>query len=253
MKLPYVKSTLANGIATITFFHPQSNSLPTVLLKELVIKIEAAGNNSEVKVIVLQSEGDNTFCAGGSFDEMVKLEDVETSKTFFMGFASVINTMRKTPKFIIVRVQGKVVGGGVGIVAAADYALAMDTAPIKLSELAIGIGPFVIGPAVQRKIGIAAFSSLAINATEWRSAQWALKKGLYVDLYNTLEALDAAIDTLTEQLAKTNPEAMSALKKRFWAGTENWDALLAEQAAIVGKLVLSDFTKNALNKFKKNA
>jgi len=251
MKLPHVTSTLKNGVATIIFFHPQSNSLPSMLLKELVIKIEAAGNNPEAKVIVLQSEGDNTFCAGGSFDEMVKLEDIETSKRFFMGFASVINAMRKAPKFIIVRVQGKVVGGGVGIVSAADYALAMDTAPVKLSELGIGIGPFVIGPAVQRKIGVAAFSSLAINATEWRSAQWALDKGLYVDIYNSTEAMDAAITLLTEQLAKSNPEAMSMLKKKFWTGTENWDTLLTEQAEIVGKLVLSDFTKSAINKFKK--
>jgi methylglutaconyl-CoA hydratase len=252
MKLPYVTSTINNGAANITFFHPQSNSLPSMLLKELVIKIEAASNNPEAKVIVLQSEGDNTFCAGGSFDEMVKLEDAEISKTFFMGFASVINAIRKSPKFVIARVQGKVVGGGVGIVSAADYALAIDTAPIKLSELAIGIGPFVIGPAVHRKIGVAAFSALTINATEFKTAEWAHDKGLYADIYPSIAELDAALLKLTDQLVKSNPEAMRLLKQKFWAGTEHWDTLLAEQAEIVGKLVLSDFTKNAINKFKKN-
>jgi methylglutaconyl-CoA hydratase len=246
----YVKSTIDNGIATITFFHPQSNSLPSFLLKELVKQIESAGDNSDVKVIVLQSEGDSTFCAGGSFDEMLKLNDFETSKTFFMGFASVINAIRKAPKFVIARVQGKVVGGGVGIVSAADYAVAIDTATIKLSELAIGIGPFVIGPAVLRKIGLSAFSSLTINATTWKSAQWAMDKGLYSEIHNSIEEVDLAINKLTLQLSKSSVEAMKELKKRFWDGTENWDTLLAEQAAIVGKLALSDFTKNALNKFK---
>jgi methylglutaconyl-CoA hydratase len=250
MKLQYVTSTLNNGIATITFFHPQSNSLPSVLLKELVIKIEAAGNNTEAKVIVLQSEGDTTFCAGGSFDEMVKLEDPTTSKMFFMGFASVIDAIRKVPKFVIVRVQGKIVGGGVGIVSAADYALAVDKASVKLSELAIGIGPFVIGPAVQRKIGVAAFSALTINAAEFRTAQWAKDRGLYADIYPSIEELDIALVKLAEQLVKSNPEAMLLLKQKFWTGTEHWDTLLNEQAEIVGKLVLSDFTKNAINKFK---
>ncbi len=250
MKLPHVTSTLNNGIATITFFHPQSNSLPSMLLKELVIKIEAAGSNPEAKVIVLQSEGDNTFCAGGSFDEMVQLEDTATSKIFFMGFASVINAIRKAPKFVIVRVQGKVVGGGVGIVSAADYALAVDTAPVKLSELGIGIGPFVIGPAVQRKIGVAAFGALTINATEFKTAEWAHDRGLYADIYPSIEEMDTALVKLTEQLVKYNPEAMRLLKQKFWLDTEHWDMLLAEQAEIVGKLVLSDFTKNAINKFK---
>jgi methylglutaconyl-CoA hydratase len=251
MNLPYVTSRLQNGIASITFFHPQSNSLPSTLLQELVLKMEEAGSNTEAKVIVLQSEGDNTFCAGGSFDEMVKLEDAETSKTFFMGFANVINAIRKVPKFVIVRVQGKVVGGGVGIVSAADYTFAVDTSPVKLSELDIGIGPFVIGPAVQRKIGIAAFSTLTINATEWKSAEWAHDKGLYSEIHPSVETMDAAILKLTERLVKSNPEAMYQLKKKFWAGTEHWDTLLTEQAEIVGKLVLSDFTKNAINKFKK--
>ncbi len=249
----HIKSVTANGVSTITFFHPQSNSMPGKLLRELAEEITKAGNNSESKVIVLQSEGDKAFCAGASFDELISIKDLDTGKAFFSGFAMVINAIRKAPKFVIARVQGKAVGGGVGIASAADYTLAMDTASVKLSELAVGIGPFVVGPAVERKIGTSAFTSLSINATEWQSAQWAKEKGLYVDIFKTAEELDAAITSLTDKLSKSNPEAMQMLKKVFWAGTENWDTLLVERAEMSGKLVLSEFTINAINKFKAKA
>jgi len=239
-----------NGISTITFFHPQSNSLPGALLRELADTITKAGNDTNVKVIVLQSEGDKAFCAGASFDELIAINDLETGKKFFSGFAMVINAMRKAPKFVIARVQGKAVGGGVGVASAADYTFAVDTASIKLSELAVGIGPFVVGPAVERKMGTSAFTSLAINASEWQSAQWAKEKGLYVDIYKTTEEMDIAIAALAHKLSKSNSEAMSMLKTIFWKGCENWDTLLIERAEMSGKLVLSEFTKNAINKFK---
>jgi methylglutaconyl-CoA hydratase len=248
-----VKSNMFNGIAVITFFHPQSNSLPSVLLYQLAEEINKAGNNNSAKVIILESEGTGAFCAGASFDELISIGDFETGKKFFSGFAMVINAIRKAPKFVIARVHGKAVGGGVGIASAADYTLAVDTASVKLSELAVGIGPFVVGPAVERKIGASAFTSLSINATEWQNAQWAKEKGLYVDIYKTVEELDAAIETLAVQLAKSNPEAMEMLKKIFWKGTENWDTLLIERAEMSGKLVLSEFTINAINKFKTKA
>lgn len=248
-----VSLKIENGIATITFFHPQSNSLPGALLRELADTITKAGNDSAAKVIVLQSEGSGAFCAGASFDELIAINDFETGKKFFSGFALVINAIRKAPKFVIARVQGKAVGGGVGVASAADYTFAVDTASIKLSELAVGIGPFVVGPAVERKMGTSAFTSLAINATEWQSAQWAKEKGLYVDIYKTTEEMDAAIKALTDKLSKSNPEAMSMLKAIFWKGCENWDTLLIERAEMSGKLVLSDFTKNAINKFKAKA
>ncbi len=246
----YVKSEIKNGIATITFFHPQSNSLPSVLLKQLTEAIHTNGINAEVKVIVLQSVGDAIFCSGGSFDEMLAIKDTETGEQFFSGFANVINAIRKIPKFVIARVQGKVVGGGVGIACAADYAVGLESSSIKLSELAIGIGPFVIGPVVRRKMGLSAFSSLTINATEWKSANWAREKGMYADVYKTTEELDAAIATLTDKLSRSNLEAMKMLKKDFWVGTENWDTLLSEQASTVSYLALSDFFVNALTKFK---
>lgn len=249
----YVKSNTANGIATITFFHPKGNSLPGSLLSLLADEITKAGNDSNAKVIILKSGGDSAFCAGASFDELISIKDLETGKKFFSGFASVINAIRKAPKFVIARVQGKAVGGGVGIACAADYTLAIDVAVVKLSELAIGLGPFVIGPAVERKIGISAFSVLTINATEWQSAEWAKEKGVYSEIYKTVEELDAAVATLAENLAKSNPEAMQMLKKVFWKGTENWDTLLVERAEMSGKLVLSEFTINAINKFKTKA
>lgn len=253
MNTGYVKSTTENNIATITFFHPQSNSLPGALLYELASEITKAGNDINAKVIVLKSAGDSTFCAGASFDELISIKDFETGKKFFSGFAMVINAIRKAPKFVIARVQGKAVGGGVGIASAADYTLALETASVKLSELAVGIGPFVVGPAVERKIGTSAFTALSINATDWQSAQWAKENGLYVNLFKTPEELDEAIQTLASKLATSNPEAMDLLKKAFWKGTENWDTLLIERAEMSGKLVLSDFTVNAINKFKAKA
>lgn len=248
-----IKSNIENGVGTITFFHPQSNSMPGTQLRNLAAEIEKLGKDSQVKVIVLKSEGNGAFCAGASFDELISIKDKETGLTFFSGFAAVINAMRKAPKFIIARVQGKAVGGGVGIAASADYTFAVQGASCKLSELAVGIGPFVVGPAVERKVGKAAFCELTINATEWRSAEWANQKGLYTNLYDNTGDMDKAIDSLVKRLAASSPEAMAMLKKVMWEGTENWDTLLIERAGMSGTLVLSEFTINAINKFKAKA
>jgi methylglutaconyl-CoA hydratase len=244
-------SIAETGIATISFGHPLSNSLPGKILQKLADTIEKMGQDSSVKVIILQSTGDKTFCAGASFDELISIKDLETGNKFFSGFAKVINACRKCPKFIIGRVHGRTVGGGIGIASAVDYCLATSNADVKLSELAVGIGPFVVGPAVERKIGLSAMSELAINATEWRSADWAKRKGLYIELFDDTHSLDKEIHRLANQLSKSNPEAMSMLKSIFWQGTEHWDTLLSERAEISGKLVLSDFTINAINSFKK--
>lgn len=246
-----ITTSINNGIGTIEFFHPMSNSLPGKLLGELADTITAFGENKDVKVIILRSSGERAFCAGASFDELISIKDFETGKKFFSGFANVINAARKCPKFIIGRVQGKAVGGGVGMASAVDYCYATQHAAVKLSELAVGIGPFVVGPAVERKIGTSAMSQLAIDATEWQSAEWAKEKGLYADIYESTEQMDAAIDALASKLANSNPEAMELLKKIFWEGTEHWDELLSERAGMSGKLVLSEFTVNAINKFKK--
>jgi methylglutaconyl-CoA hydratase len=250
MKEGYVKQSIANGIATIEFFHPQSNSLPSHLLSELAKNITVAGENDEIKVIILQSAGDRAFCAGASFDELMSIANNTDGTRFFSGFANVINAARKCPKFIIGRIQGKAVGGGVGMASAVDYCMATKHAAIKLSELAVGIGPFVVGPAVERKIGISAMSELAINATEWRNAGWAQQKGLYAAVYENADELDTCIEVLANRLAKSNPEAMAQLKRTFWSGTEHWDTLLQERAAVSGALVLSDFTRSAINAFK---
>lgn len=246
----YVRSEIDHGIATIEFFHPSSNSLPAAILNDLAKTINDIGLDHKVKVIVLKSSGEKAFCAGASFDELIAIQTEAEGKNFFMGFANVINAMRKCHKFIIGRIQGKAVGGGVGLIAATDYAIATEASSVKLSELAVGIGPFVVGPAVERKIGVAGLSQLAIDATEWRSAEWAKKHGLYAETHLHTFMVDDAVKNLAEKLAHSNPEAMAQLKKTFWHGTENWDTLLAERAAISGKLVLSDFTREAINKFK---
>ena len=247
----YVKSEFHNGVTTIEFFHPQSNSLPGKLLEELAQKIHGAGNDEDTKVILLRSAGEKAFCAGASFDELAAIKTKEQGLEFFSHFAHVINAMRKCPQFIIARIHGKCVGGGVGIAAAADYSIATEAAEVKLSELAVGIGPFVVGPVIERKTGASAFSQLAIDAGMWRNADWARRKGIYSELHTSNEAMDESIRRLIDTLVHSNPQAMAELKKIFWKGTENWDQLLIERAAISGKLVVSNFTKQAIASFKK--
>ena len=247
----YVNIEVQDGIGAIEFFHPQSNSLPGIILEQLASSITDAGNNVEIKVLILKSGGDRAFCAGASFDELLAVENEVQGKEFFSGFAKVINASRKCPKFIIGRVQGKAVGGGVGMASATDYCFATKYASVKLSELAIGIGPFVVGPPIERKIGMAAFGNLTINATEWHSAEWAREKGLYSKVYNSSDEMDVAIQALAEKLAVSNPDSMQALKKVMWDGTEHWDELLLERAAMSGKRVLSDFTRDTLMNLKK--
>lgn len=249
----YVNVETHKGITTIEFFHPQSNSLPHRILNALATEIHDAGADNETKVIVLRSGGEKAFCAGASFNELTQIENEKRGFEFFSGFANVINAMRKCPKFIIGRIHGKCVGGGVGLAAAVDYAIAVEGAEVKLSELAIGIGPFVVGPAVQRKIGLSCFSQLAIDATMWRNADWARRKGLYAELHSSVESMDESIGRLAHQLAHSSPDAMAEMKKILWQGTEDWDELLCARAEISGRLVLSHFTREAIAKFKAKA
>ncbi len=246
----YVQSSTSENITTIEFFHPQSNSLPGKILEKIAEEIHTAGSNMESNVIVLKSAGNKTFCAGASFDELLQITNEAEGLNFFSGFAKVINAIRVSPKLVIARIQGKCVGGGVGLAAAADYAIALDTAEIKLSELAVGIGPFVVGPAVERKMGTSAFTALSIDATSWRNASWAINNGLFAEVHSTIEDVDAAVLKLATTLANSSPDAMKALKTVFWKGTENWDQLLLERAGISGKLILSDFSRKAIEKFK---
>ena len=249
-KEAYVVSSTNDNITTIEFFHPQSNSLPGKILNQLADEIKLADSNKESAVIILKSAGEKAFCAGASFDELLQINSTEEGLNFFSGFSKVINAIRVSSKFVIARIQGKCVGGGVGLAAAADYSIALDTADIKLSELAVGIGPFVVGPAVERKMGTSAFSSLSIDATSWRNAQWAFNNGLFAELHTSIEKVDEAVLKLAKTLSQSNPEAMMELKRVFWKGTEHWDTLLSERAAISGRLILSDFSRKAIEKFK---
>ena len=249
----YVKSETHNGITTIEFHHPQSNSLPSTILEELTQEIHFIAHDDDTRAVVLRSSGEKAFCAGASFDELLAIKNKEQGLQFFSGFANVINAMRKCPKPIIGRIHGKSVGGGVGLIAATDYAIALEGADVKLSELSIGIGPFVVGPVVERKIGLAAYSYLALDAGMWRNADWAKRKGLYAELHPTIEGMDESISRVSHNLSHSNPEAIAEFKKILWKGTENWDTLLLDRAAISGRLVLSEFTKAAIQKFRAKA
>ncbi|MHB1863626.1 MAG: enoyl-CoA hydratase/isomerase family protein [Gemmatimonadaceae bacterium] len=240
---------ISHGIATVAFGHPKGNALPGTLLKMLAAQITAAGADPRAQVIVLRSEGTGPFCAGASFDELSAIRDAESGKEFVSGFARVILAMIRAPKFIVTRVHGKVAGGGVGLVAASDFSVAVSAASARLSELAVGIGPFVVGPVIDRKIGLAAFSAMAVDA-DWRDAAWCERHGLYSRVYADRGAMDAELDALVATLARSNPDAMAQLKRVFWTGTEEWELLLTERAEMSGTLVLSEFTRSAIAKFK---
>lgn len=244
-------TSIDNKIATIEFGHPASNSFVAELLDRLTKEILKLSEDQTVNVIILKSEGEKSFCAGASFDELMEVTNLEEGQQFFSGFANVINAMRSCKKLIIGRVQGKAVGGGVGLAAACDYTFAAEAASIKLSELSIGIGPFVIAPAVERKVGKSGLAELSLAATNWQSAYWAKDKGLFARVFESIKEMDKEIEFFTEKLASYNPEALQEMKTILWQGTENWDVLLKERAIISGKLVLSDFTKNALSKYRK--
>jgi methylglutaconyl-CoA hydratase len=250
IKEGYVKVEREHGIVTIEFYHPQRNSLPGKILEALAKDIHSEGLNKETKVIILRSAGEKVFCSGASFDELASITNEADGTKFFSGFANVINAMRTAPKPIIARIQGKCVGGGVGLAAAADYAIAVEGADVKLSELAVGIGPFVVGPAVERKMGLSAFSQLAIDANMWRPADWARRKGLFAELHADVAGMDDSIVRLSTNLSHSNPDALRELKKAFWSGTEHWDELLKERARISGRLILSEYSKTAIAKFK---
>lgn len=246
----YVKLEIENGIGTIEFFTEKSNALPSDILADLAQKIHIAGVTEQVKIIILKSGGEKAFCAGASFDELLAINNAESGKKFFMGFANVINTIRKAPKFVIARVHGKAVGGGLGLAAASDYCIAHEKASGKLSELSIGIGPFVIEPALARKIGKSAVAQMSIRASQFYSAEWLFKEGLYSEVLESTEGLDQKVSELALELSTYSPKAMSELKKVFWEGTDHWDRLLESRALISGSLVLSEFTKNKLASFK---
>ena len=239
-----------DAVATVQFSHPKSNSLPSALLRKLADEITKAGGNSGVKVIVLRSEGAGAFCAGASFDEMKAVTDAPSGQEFFAGFARVMLAMIRAPQFVLVRVHGKTTGGGVGLVAASDYSFAVKGAALKLSELAVGLGPFVIGPVVERKCGRGPFAALSVDA-DWRDADWAERHGLYSRVFDDVEQLDAALEKLVQSLSQSNPEAIKQLKQVFWADTEEWDQLLERRAAISGALVLSAHTRAAIERFAK--
>lgn len=242
---------ILNKVATISFYHPASNSFPSRQLQALTDTLSELNKNKYVTLIILKSEGDGAFCAGASFDELLQVSNLEEGNRFFSGFANVINAMRKSNKLIVGRIHGKAVGGGVGLMAACDYVFGTEKVAVKLSELAIGIGPFVIEPVVSKKIGTTAMAEMTLAATEWKSAKWAFEKGLITKLFPSTEEMDEALLQFSGLLSSYNPDALLEMKKVFWQETKDWDHLLYERAAISGRLVLSEFTKKALNQFKK--
>lgn len=248
----FVKSEVHNHISTILFYHPKGNALPSKLLAKLKEEIDHASHVEDIKVVILRSVQHDVFCSGAFFNELLTIKDAQQAQKFFMGFAQVINAMRKCSKIIVARVHGKVVGGGLGLVAAADYAIALEGADVRLSELSIGIGPYVIAPAMIRKIGLSSFSQLAIDSHLWRNCDWARRKGLYAELHPNKESMEESIEKLTTSLSKNSLDANATLKKTLWEGTEDWDNLLLERAALTGNLLLKEQTQTFLSQFNKS-
>jgi methylglutaconyl-CoA hydratase len=245
-----VSSFVEDGIADVCFGHPKSNSLPSSVLRALADEITAVGLRDDVRVVVLRSYGTGAFCAGASFDELSSIRDRDTGKEFFLGFARVILAMTRCAKPIVTRVHGKAVGGGVGVVAASDYAIATESSALRLSELAVGIGPFVVGPAIERKVGAGAFAAMALDA-DWRDAAWGAQHGLYARVCVNATELDEGVANTARSLSQANPGAVQRIKQIAWSGTEHWPTLLDQRAEMSGTLVLSEYTRAAIAKFIK--
>ena len=248
---PFVTSQIKNHISEITFGTPKSNSLPSEILEKLAQIILTEGSKPEVKAILLKSEGEKAFCAGASFDELLEINDLETSKKFFGGFAKVLNAMRNCGKIVVVRVQGKTTGGGVGIACAADYCFATENASLALTEINLGIGPFVIGPYVERKIGKSQFTAMAIDA-DFRSANWAEQHNIYHSVSPTIAEMDAEVAQFLEKLATKSTDALALIKKVSWEGTEHFDKLMPKRILMSASLLLEDSTKANIEKIKQN-
>ena len=248
---PFVTSQIKNQISEITFGTPKSNSLPSEILEKLAQTILTEGAKPEVKAILLKSAGEKAFCAGASFDELLEINDLEASKKFFGGFAKVLNAMRTCGKIVVVRVQGKTTGGGVGIACAADYCFATKEASLALPELNLGIGPFVIGPYVERKIGKSQFTAMAIDA-DFRSANWAEQHNIYQSVSPTIAEMDSEIVQFLEKLASRSSDALALIKKVSWEGTEHFSELMPERILMSASLLLENSTKANIEKIKQN-
>ncbi len=245
----FVTSEIKNNISEITFGTPKSNSLPGEILEKLAQTILECGKDQNVKAILLQSEGEKSFCAGASFDELLEIEELEKSKIFFGGFAKVLNAMRSCGKLVIVRVQGKTTGGGVGIACAADYCFGTTDSALALTELNLGIGPFVIGPFVERKIGKSAYSAMSIDA-DFRSAEWCERHDIYQSVSENIPEMDSKIEKFLEVLSNRSSDALALIKKVSWEGTEHFDQLMPERILMSASLILEDSAKENIGKIK---
>ncbi len=248
---PFVTSEIRNSISEITFGTPKSNSLPGEILEKLAQTILIEGKKEEVKAILLKSEGEKVFCAGASFDELLEIDELEASKKFFGGFAKVLNAMRSCGKIVVVRVQGKTTGGGVGIACGADYCFATKNAALALTEINLGIGPFVIGPYVERKIGKSQFSAMAIDA-DFRSAEWAEQHNIYHSVSETIAEMELKLGIFLDKLSARSDEALALIKKVSWEGTEHFEELMPERIHMSASLILEDSAKENIQKIKES-
>ncbi len=249
MNKGFVNQEIKNNISEITFGTQKSNSLPGEILELLAETILESGKDQSVKAILLKSEGEKAFCAGASFDELLEIEELEKSKIFFGGFAKVLNAMRSCGKLVIVRVQGKTTGGGVGIACAADYCFATKDSAMALTELNLGIGPFVIGPFVERKVGKSAYSAMSIDA-DFRSADWCEKHDVYHSVSENISEMDEEIKAFMEKLSTRSSEALALIKKVSWEGTEHFAQLMPERILMSASLILEDSAKENIGKIK---
>lgn len=245
----FVRAELKNSVAEITFGTSKSNSLPGAILEKLAKTILEEGGKKEVKAILLKSEGEKAFCAGASFDELLEIAELETSKKFFGGFAKVLNAMRNCGKIVVVRVQGKTTGGGVGIACGADYCFATKHSALALTELNLGIGPFVIGPYVERKIGKSQFAAMAIDA-DFRSATWAEQHNIYHSVSDSIQEMDEKLDEFLLTLAGRSADALALIKKVSWEGTDHFYDLMPARIHMSASLILEDYAKENICKIK---
>jgi len=199
--------------ATITLTQPEvRNAFSDEVIAEITAAFTEVGARAEVRAVVLAAEGP-AFCAGANLNWMRRMADYTREENVADAgkLAEMLRVIYECPKPTVARVQGDVYAGGMGLVAACDMAVAVDTAGFCLSEVKIGLIPATISPYVIRAMGARAAHRYFLTAERFDAAE-ALRIG-FVHEAVAAEQLDARVDALVKALASASPNAMRACKK----------------------------------------
>ena len=205
--------TQTGAVARITLTQPEvRNAFSDEVIAEITAAFTEVGARPDVRVVVLAAEGP-AFCAGANLNWMRRMADYTREENLIDAgkLAEMLRVIYECPKPTIARVQGDVYAGGMGLVAACDMAVSVDTAGYCLSEVKLGLIPATISPYVIRAMGARAAHRYFLTAERFDAAE-ALRTG-FVHAVVAPEQLDAKVDELARAITVASPDAVRACKK----------------------------------------